>query len=48
MSLRATSTEEASEMLDAWFAEPFGGGKDEAMVGLLAEADREPAVRASE
>jgi len=48
MSLRATSTEEAGEVLDAWFAEPFGGGADEAMVGLLAEADREPVSRASE
>ena len=35
-------------MLDAWFAEPIGGGEDKAMVHMLADADREPTSRASE
>jgi ribose 5-phosphate isomerase B len=39
MSLRATSVEEASKMLESWFTEPFGTGDDQEMVDLLADAD---------
>ncbi len=42
MSLRATSTEEATEMLDAWFTEPFGEGEDEEMVRMLGAMDKVP------
>ena len=39
MSLRATSTEEAREMLDAWFSSPLGEGEDAEMVRMLDGAD---------
>lgn len=39
LSLRTTSTEEASEILDSWFSEPFGDGEDEDMVAMLAQHD---------
>ena len=39
MSLRATSTEEASEILEAWFSEPLGGGDDAELVRMVEEAD---------
>ena len=39
LSLRTTSTEEASEILDSWFSEPFGDGEDEDMVAMLAAND---------
>ena len=45
MSLRATSTEEAREMLDAWFATPFGGGEDEACVQMLEAAEQRMAAK---
>jgi ribose 5-phosphate isomerase B len=35
MSLRATSEPVASEMLEAWFATPFGGGDDARDVALV-------------
>lgn len=35
MSLRATSEAVASEMLEAWFATPFGDGEDARSVGLV-------------
>ena len=35
MSLRSTSQEVAREMLDAWFATPFGDGEDAECVALL-------------
>ena len=47
MSLRSTSTEQAREILDAWFATPFGEGEDEEHVRLLSAADelaRKPVV----
>ena len=39
LSLRTTSTEEASEILDSWFSEPFGDGEDEDMVAMLTQND---------
>ena len=45
MSLRATSTEEAREMLDAWYATPFGGGEDEACVQMLEAAEQTMAAK---
>lgn len=39
MSLRTTSLDEAVEILEAWFSEPFGDGEDAAMVAMLAETD---------
>ncbi|MEE9202656.1 MAG: RpiB/LacA/LacB family sugar-phosphate isomerase [Dehalococcoidia bacterium] len=35
MSLRATSAPVASEMLEAWFATPFGDGEDARSVALV-------------
>lgn len=35
MSLRTTSEAVASEMLEAWFATPFGDGEDARSVGLV-------------
>ncbi len=40
MSLRATSTEQAREILDAWFSEPMGAGEDARMVEMLNAMDR--------
>ena len=40
MSLRATSTEQASEILDAWFSEPLGTGEDADMVAMIDDVDR--------
>ena len=45
MSLRATSTEEASEMLEAWFSEPPGSGEDAELVRMLEEANITPTGR---
>ena len=39
MSLRATSTDTAREILDAWLTEPFGAGEDEELVSKLDAAD---------
>ena len=39
MSLRATSTDTAREILDAWLTEPFGAGEDEELVSMLDAAD---------
>ena len=39
LSLRTTSTDEASEILDSWFSEPFGDGEDADMVAMLAQHD---------
>jgi ribose 5-phosphate isomerase B len=41
MSLRATSTEAAREMLDAWFTTPFGDGEDQECVELLNSTDHQ-------
>ena len=45
MSLRATATEQAREILDAWFTTPFGDGEDEEYVELLNAADQAAAHR---
>jgi ribose 5-phosphate isomerase B len=42
MSLRATSQEEAKEILDAWFSTPDGDGEDAELVQMLNALDRSP------
>ena len=39
MSLRTTSMDEASEILELWLSEPFGDGEDAEMVSMLSNGD---------
>ncbi len=40
MSLRATSPDEATEILDAWFAATVGDDEDARMINMLRDMDR--------
>ena len=40
MSLRATSPDEATEILDAWFAASAGDDEDARMINMLRDMDR--------